>query len=81
MAINAASVDVRIKATVALTTYDMNRVMANGYFDALDADGRYKLRETLAKARTKDYRNGQYSLAGGLPDEVPADAPHFVKDY
>ena len=81
MAINAAAVDVRIKATVASTMYDMSRVTANGYFDSLDADGRYKLRETLAKTRTNDYRNGRYTLAGGLPDEVPADAPQFVKDY
>lgn len=81
MAINAAAVDVRIKATVASTMYDMSRVTANGYFDSLDADGRHKLRETLAETRTNDYRNGHYSLAGGLPDEVPADAPQFVKDY
>lgn len=81
MALNAAAVDVRIKATVASTMYDMSRVTARGYFDTLDADGRHKLREQLAEVRTKDYRSGRYSLGGGLPDELPADAPQFVKDY
>lgn len=81
MAINAAAVDVRIKATVAATMYDMSRVTANGYFDSLDAEGRYKLRQTLAKERTANYRAGRYNLAGGVPDKLPADAPQFVKDY
>ena len=45
MAVNAAAIDTRIKATVASTMYDMSRVNANGYFDAMNADGRYELRE------------------------------------
>ena len=81
MAINAAAVDVRIKATVAATMYDMSRVTANGYFDSLDAEGRYKLRQTLAIERTAYYRAGRYNLAGGVPDKLPADVPQFVKDY
>ena len=81
MAINAAAVDVRIKASVAATMYDMSRVTANGYFDSLDAEGRYKLRHTLANERTVNYRTGRYNLAGGVPDQLPADAPQFVKDY
>lgn len=81
MAINAAAVDVRIKATVAATMYDMSRVTANGYFDSLDAEGRYKLRQTLANERTANYRAGRYNLAGGVPDNLPADTPQFVKDY
>lgn len=81
MALNAAAVDVRIKATVASTMYDMSRVTAKGYFDSLDADGRYKLREALSKARTSDYESRHYTLAGGLPDTLPDNAPQFVKDY
>ena len=82
MAVNAASVDTRIKATVASTMYDMSRVTANGYFDAADnADARHELRKQLNAQRTEDYRNGSYALAGGLPDALPADAPRFLKDY
>ena len=33
MAINAAAIDTRIKATAAITMYDMTRVTANGYFE------------------------------------------------
>lgn len=40
MALNAAAMDTRIKATVTSTMYDMSRVNANGYFDAMDADQR-----------------------------------------
>ena len=82
MAVNAAAVDTRIKATVAATMYDMSRVNANGYFDAADnADARDGLRRQLNAQRTEDYRNGSYALAGGLPDAVPAEAPQYVKDY
>lgn len=38
MAINAASIDTRIKATAAMTMYDMTHVTANGYFDAEDSE-------------------------------------------
>ena len=81
MALNAASMDTRIKATVTSTMYDMSRVTANGYFDAMDEDQRYQMKEQLNAQRTIDYRNGEYALAGGLPDVVPDDAPFFLKDY
>ena len=82
MAVNAAALDTRIKATVTSTMYDMSRVNANGYFDAADnAASRTKLREELNAQRTEDYRNGTYALAGGVADPLPDDAPQFVKDY
>ena len=82
MAVNAAAIDTRIKATVAATMYDMSRVTANGYFDAADtADARHDLRVKLNAQRTEDYRNGTYALAGGVVDPLPEDAPQFVKDY
>ncbi len=81
MALNAAAIDTRIKATVASTMYDMSRVNARGYFDAMDADARYDLRKQLNAQRTEDYKNGSYALAGGVVDPLPSDAPQFVKDY
>ena len=81
MAINAAAIDTRIKATVAVTMYDMSRVSANGYFDSMDADARYQLRCQLNAQRTADFRNGTYVRAGGVVDSLPEDAPQFVKDY
>ena len=82
MAINAAAMDTRIKATVASTMYDMTRVTAKGYFDEQDsADARYAAKQALNAQRTKDYRSGEYELAGGVVDPMPDDAPYFVKDY
>ncbi len=82
MAVNAAAIDTRIKATVACTMYDMSRVTANGYFDAANnADARQSLRQQLNAQRTKDYAEDTYALAGGVADTLPADAPQFVKDY
>lgn len=81
MALNAAAIDTRIKATVTVTMYDMSRVTANGYFDAMDADGRYELRRKLNAQRTEDARKGVAARAGGVVDPLPADAPQFVKDY
>ncbi|WP_204373704.1 alpha/beta hydrolase [Streptococcus anginosus] len=81
MALNAAAIDTRIKATVASTMYDMTRAAAKGYFDSVDADERYKNRQNLNNQRTLDYENGYYALAGGVVDPLPEDAPDFVKDY
>lgn len=82
MALNAAAMDTRIKATVASTMYDMTRVNAKGYFDAADsADARYETKKALNAQRTEDYKNGTYARAGGVVDPLPEDAPFFVKDY
>lgn len=81
MALNAAAIDTRIKATVTSTMYDMSRVNANGYFDSMDANARYELRKQLNAQRTEDAKNGMYALAGGVIDPLPSDAPQFVKDY
>ena len=82
MAINAAAIDTRIKATAAMTMYDMTRVNANGYFDSENtADARYAKKQAMDAQRTADYKNGTYALAGGVVDPLPEDAPQFVKDY
>lgn len=81
MALNTAAIDTRVKATVASTMYDMTRVIANGYFDSMDANARYEARKALNAQRIEDYKNGSYELAGGVPDTLPDDAPFFVKDY
>ena len=80
-ALNAAANDPRIKATVTSTMYDMSRVNANGYFDAMSSEERYKLRMQLNEQRTEDYRNGSYGRDGGVVNPVPEDAPQFVKEY
>lgn len=82
MALNAAAIDTRIKATVASTMYDMCRVTANGYFDeANNEEARYELRKNLNVQRIVDYRNGTYDLAGGVVDSVDENTPFFVRDY
>ena len=82
MAINAAAIDTRIKATVSSTMYDMTRVNAKGYFDEADsADARFAMKQALNQQRIKDYASGEYELGGGVVDPLPDDAPFFVKDY
>lgn len=82
MAINAAAMDTRIKATVASTMYDMTRVNAKGYFDEADnADARFEMKKALNAQRTADYKSGENELGGGVVDPLPDDAPYFVKDY
>ena len=80
-ALNAAAIDTRIKATVASTMYDISRCTANGYFDAMTPDERYRMRQELNAQRTRDYKEGTYAPAGGVIDPLPDDAPQFVKDY
>lgn len=80
-ALNAAANDPRIRATVTSTMYDMSRVNANGYYDAMSADDRYELRRQLNERRTAEYRSGVYERDGGVVDPLPDDVPLFVKQY
>ena len=82
MAINAAALDTRVKATVASTMYDMARVNAKGYFDSEDSEeARYQKKAAMCAQRLADLRTGEYKLGGGVVDPLPEDAPFFVKDY
>ena len=80
-AINAAAMDTRIKATTAVTMYDMTRVSAKGYNDSVDVDARYEMKQNLNKQRTEDYKKGTYAKADGLPEKLTGNEPQFVKDY
>ncbi|MBQ6236785.1 MAG: alpha/beta hydrolase [Bacteroidales bacterium] len=82
MAVNAAALDPRIKATVAMTMYDMSKIAREGYFGSADSrEARDEQRQAWAKQRTEDYRSGTYKRGGGVVDPLPDDAPWFVKDY
>ena len=81
MGLNAAAMDTRIKATITATMYDMSRVNANGYFDALTPEQRYALREELNAQRTRDAKTGVYAPGDGLPDKLTGEEPQFIQDY
>ncbi len=82
MALNAAALDTRVKATAAMTMYDMTRVNAKGYFDSADSEeARYRAKAALCAQRLEDLKAGEYKLGGGVADPLPEDAPFFVKDY
>lgn len=81
IALNAASIDTRIKATVCVTSYNMSRVSRNGYYDINSDDDIYKMKESLNQQRIVDYKNGSYALAGGVPNEVPDSMPEFFHRY
>lgn len=82
MAVNAAALDPRIKATVAMTMYDMSKVNVEGYFASENTPvQRMENRKAIAAQRTVDYKVGTYQRAGGVIDPLPDDAPWFVKDY
>ena len=82
IALQTACIDTRIKATIVSTMYDMSRVAGNGYFDSQDnEEARYNQRVNLNNQRNEDYKTGEYALAGGVIDPLPADAPEFLQGY
>ncbi|MBR5383830.1 MAG: alpha/beta hydrolase, partial [Clostridia bacterium] len=82
MALQTACIDTRIKATVAITMYDLSRVAGNGYFDSADnEEARYQARVAINTQRTEDFKNGTYKLGGGVIDPSITDAPDFVRQY
>lgn len=82
MGLNAATVDKRVKAVATTSMYNMSRVMANGYFDALTAEQRAKSLEDLGQQRWKDAERGSYAPStNNLPETLSGNEPQFVKDY
>ena len=81
LALNTASIDTRVKATVTSTMYNMSRVSHNGYFDEMSEDEIYEMKENLNAQRIKDFESGSYAKEGGVVDPLPDDVPQFVKDY
>ena len=93
MALNAAALDTRIKATVASTMYDMTRVNANGYFDSEDSEeARYAKKSLYATLKTDIYQSG--GMCDMLTDQnyatveaaltagtMPKDSRSIVIDY
>lgn len=82
-ALQTASLDTRIKATITSTMYDMSRVTTFGYNDINDENARYEARKEYNNVRTEDYKNKKYTLAGGNPnpEDLEEDASQFLKDY
>lgn len=81
IALNTAQIDTRIKATVAVTMYDMSRVAHHGYFDSATEEQIYENKKAMNDQRVRDFTSGSYARAGGVVDPLPEDAPWFVKDY
>lgn len=82
MALNAAILDTRVKATVTSTMYNMTRQIAKGYYDEADnADAKYEMKVALNNQRTEDFKNGEYARIGGVVKEVTYNMPKFAKDY
>lgn len=82
--LNAAINDPRIKAVATSTMYDMTRVIAKGYNDSVDADGRYKMRQEINAGRWEAMKNDYADLlpANNLrPEQITADTPLFIKEY
>ena len=83
-ALNVAAVDTRIKATAAITMYDMSRVTAKGYNDSADTlEARREMRKTMNAQRIEDFKSGKYKYAPTLPmpEELTSDSPQFLREY
>lgn len=72
LAISAAVMDTRIKATISSTM---------GAFDTFTSEERYEARRALNEQRTADTKSRNRTMAGGVPAQLPDDAPQFMKDY
>jgi uncharacterized protein len=82
MGLNAAAVDKRIKAVAVTSMYNMSRVMASGYYDALTPEQRAETLEQLGQQRWKDAEQGTYAAStNNLPEKLTGKEPQFVVDY
>ncbi|MDF2516722.1 MAG: Fermentation-respiration switch protein FrsA [Sphingobacterium sp.] len=81
-ALNATTVDKRVKAVAVTSMYDMTRVMSKGYNDALTLEQRTQTLEQLGEQRWKDAEAGTFHPGAILnPEKLKGDEPQFVKEY
>lgn len=80
MALNAAAVDMRIKAVVTSTMYDMTRVMSKGYNDTVTPAQRTRTLQQLGQQRWQDAAQG--APAYGPPmNALKGGEAQFLVDY
>lgn len=80
MALNAVTVDKRVKAIVASTMYDMTRVMSKGYNDSVTLEQRTRTLEQLGRQRWEDAENGSPAYQPPYNDLHGGEA-QFLVDY
>lgn len=81
-ALNATAVDKRVKAVATTSMYDMSRVNAKGYNDAMTPEERTKALEQMSLQRWDDAENGTPAYpTTHLPEKLNGDEPQFVKEY
>lgn len=82
MALNATAIDKRVKAVATTSMYDMSRVMAKGYYDAMTSEQRSHILEQLGQQRWKDAEMGTTAYGNrNLPEKLEGNEPQFVVDY
>lgn len=81
-ALNATAVDKRVKAVATTSMYDMSRVNAKGYNDAMTLEERTKALAQMSLQRWEDAENGTPAYpTTHLPEKLNGDEPQFVKEY
>lgn len=81
MALNAAAVDKRVKAVAVASMYDMSRVMARGYYDAMTPAERAEMLNKISRQRWKDAEEVTPAFAGGLPETLDGVDNPVVRMY
>ena len=82
MGLNAAAADKRVKAIVTTSMYDMSRVMAKGYYDALPRDQRTQMLEKMSQQRWADAEKGSPAPdARILPETLEGITDPVIRMY
>lgn len=84
-ALSAAQCDLRIKAVVTASMYDISRVQAKGWEDSMTRDERKAALEALAAKRWEDADSGRPEYLPTFPeeplDEVPAEIEGVNREW
>ena len=80
IALNAVAVDKRVKAVVAITMYDMSRVMSKGYNDSVTPEQRAQALEQLSRQRWLDAELGSPAV-GPVANDLKGGEPQFLVEY
>jgi fermentation-respiration switch protein FrsA (DUF1100 family)/quercetin dioxygenase-like cupin family protein len=80
-ALNAAQVDTRIKAIAPIVMYDMSRVKALGWMDAMTEEQRQDYLDQIGQQRWAEFEGGEVKMVVGTPETIDENTDPIGREF
>ena len=80
-ALTAAQVDTRIKAIAPIVMYDMSRVKALGWMDAMTEEERKDYLDQIGEQRWAEFEGGEVKMIVGTPETIDENTDPIGREF